>query len=308
MMDMNMLHDANIDLNLFPVFAAVMAERNATRAAARLGLTQPAVSHALARLRHIYGDPLFVRTPRGLVPAPAAVDLAPVVEAMLGQARLALGRQHGFAPATATRRFVVGMSDYAAAVVLPPVTRELFRLAPGVTIVAKPTSSATGHAMLDAGEVELIAGSFPPPPSHLAEEELFRETFSCALARTNPLARKRWDLDRYCSGQHLQVSSMAESFGYVDRELERMGRERTVKLTVTDFLLAPVIAAESNLVATEPSRLFSQALNGKRLIVRKPPFPIPGFPVVQAWHRRQQADPGLAWLRGLFRSSLTVQP
>lgn len=301
---MNDIYGANFDLNLFRVFAAVMAERNATRAAARLGLTQPAVSHALARLRRIYGDPLFVRTPRGLVPTPAATDLAPVVEAMLAQAQTALGRKHGFDPAASGRRFVVGMSDYAAAVVLPPVTRELFRLAPGVTIVARPASFSTGHTMLDMGEVELIAGSFPTPPSHLAEQELFHETFSCAMARTNPAARKRWDMARYCACQHLQVSSTAESFGYVDRELERMGSERTVKLTVTDFLLAPIIAAESNLIATEPSRIFSGALNGKRLIVRKPPFPIPGFPVVQVWHRRQQADPGLVWLRDLIARCL----
>ena len=298
---MNKIHLANIDLNLLTVFDAVMLERNTTRAALRVGLTQPAVSHALGRLRVLFGDALFVRSPHGMVPTPLAEEMAPRVRHMLEQIEGLLAREKGFTPRVSSRRFVVGLSDYAALVLLPPVMGALAAEAPAVSLVVKNTAHGTGLAMLDDGNVQLAAGNFPMPPAHMREELLYRERFVCAMRKGHPVLSGKLTLKRYLGCEHLQVSTAGTPYGCVDAALAGGTAGRLVKVTVAHFLAAPLLLEETDLIATEPERLFAPFIGRLRLALAKPPFAVPDFSVTQLWHSRYDDDPGHVWLRSVFR-------
>ncbi len=294
---MNDTNLSKVDLNLLVVFDALMSERHATRAGQKIGLTQPAVSHALNRLRHMFGDPLFVRSPQGMTPTPAAQRIAPAVRSVLTRIQDVLRGSPLFDPSTSTRQFTLGLSDYAALVLLPRLTARLEREAPNVTIVARNTAHAIGFGMLESGDVELIAGNFPSPPPHLREELLYLETFACAVRSGHPALRSLSDPARYLKLRHLQVSTRGNPHGYVDDILIKGGRARQISLTVSQFLMAPMLIATSDLVATEPHRLFDPYIDPFQLRLFKPPFAIPPFRVVQAWHGRNDTDAGHLWLR-----------
>jgi DNA-binding transcriptional LysR family regulator len=297
---MNSIHLSRVDLNLLVVFDALIAEGHATRAAERVGLTQPAVSHALNRLRALFGDPLFVRSPRGMTPTPAALEAAPAIRSILEQVEGVLSGGGTFDPETSPRQFTLGLSDYAAFVLLPGLTARMEREAPGASLVVRNTSRGVGLAMLDNGVVELIAGNFPAPLSHMREELLYEEEFVCAGRRDHPILSGGLDLDRYLSLRHLQVSLKGEPHGYVDAVLQERGIKRTVSVTVGHFLMAPLLVHKSDLIATEPRRLFRGLTDRLPLAVSPPPFEIPSFRVVQTWHTRYDADPGHTWLRSLL--------
>lgn len=299
---MNPVNLSRIDLNLLVVFDAVLFEGHVTRAANRLGLTQPAVSHALGRLRTLFGDPLFVKTPRGMAATPLAQEVGPAVRAMLEQVESVLARDRSFDPATSDRCFRIGLSDYSGAVLLPGLVALLAAEAPGVSLIVLNATHATGLPMLEDGEVELIAGCFPEPPPHLREETLFLESFVCARRRRRGGTRGLATLRDYLAGEHLQISTRGSPFGQVDEALAARGASRTVKLTVAHFLLAPPLLRASDLIATEPSRFLSAPGVGDDLTLTKPPFPIPPFTVTQNWHSRHDNDPAHTWLRTLLRT------
>jgi DNA-binding transcriptional LysR family regulator len=298
---MKAVHLANIDLNLLVVFDALIAEGQATRAAERIGLTQPAVSHALNRLRALFGDPLFVRSPRGMVPTSLAQDIAPNVRSILEQVEGVLRGGRAFDPAASTRQFVLGLSDYAAFVLLPRLTARLDQVAPGVSLVVRNTSRSVGLPMLEDGTVELIAGNFPEPPTHMREELLYEEDFICAGRGDHPNLGEPLDLDRYLALRHIQVSMRGNPSGYVDAVLAERGLKRNVAVTVGHFLMAPMLVDASDLVATEPRRLFTPLAGRLPLRLFPPPIDIPLFRVVQTWHSRHDADSGHQWLRRILR-------
>jgi DNA-binding transcriptional LysR family regulator len=301
MVDMNRFHLPSVDLNLLVVFDALIAEEHVTRAAERIGLTQPAVSHALNRLRALFGDPLFVRSPRGMTPTPAALEAAPAIRSILEQVEGVLRGSWVFDPKESTRQFVLGLSDYAAFVFLPRLTGRLEREAPGVSLIVRNTSRGVGLPMLDDGAVELIAGNFPEPPAHMREELLYEEDFVCAGRDGHPALVGPLDLERYLSLRHLQVSMKGEPHGYVDAVLREQRLKRNVTITVGHFLMAPLLVDTSDLVATEPRRLFGPLASRLPLQIFPAPIDIPSFRVVQTWHARHDADPGHQWLRGLLR-------
>lgn len=302
---MNNIHLTNIDLNLLTVFDAVMRERNATRAAHRIGLTQPAVSHALNRLRAVLGDPLFVRTPGGMVPTPFAQEMATPVRGMLEGIENLFSRERNFDPTASARAFTLGMSDYATSVLLPKVLEILTTEAPGVSITVKNTGHDVGLGMVDSGQAELAAGNFPLPPPHLRRELLYREGFVCAGRTGHPALNGRLTLKRYLAIDHLQVSTAGNPHGYVDDVLDKMNVRRRVKATVGHFLAAPLLLENTDLLATEPTRLFSALGKRHGLRLATPPFALPEFEVVQIWHARHDGDPGHAWLRTVLRRAAT---
>ena len=196
---------------------------------------------------------------------------------------------------------MLGLSDYAAFVFLPRLTGRLEREAPGVSLIVRNTSRGVGLPMLDDGVVELIAGSFPEPPAHMREELLYEEDFVCAGRDGNPALSQPLDLERYLSLRHLQVSMKGEPHGYVDAVLREQRLKRNVTITVGHFLMAPLLVDTSDLVATEPRRLFGPLAGRLPVQILSPPIDIPSFRVVQTWHARHDADPGHQWLRGLLK-------
>jgi DNA-binding transcriptional LysR family regulator len=298
---MKKINLSRVDLNLLVVFDALVTERHVTRAAERIGLTQPAVSHALNRLRVLFGDPLFVRSPRGMTPTALALDASAAVRSILEQVEGVLNKGDSFDPASSKRQFVLGLSDYAAYVLLPELTARLEHQAPGTSLVIRNTSHTMGLAMLDHEDVELIAGNFPAPPSHMQEDLLYEEEFVCAGRNDHPLLSDGLDLERYLSLRHLQVSTKGNPHGYVDEVLREKGLQRTVVVTVGHFLMAPPLIDASDLVATEPRRLFRRLTDRLPLILSPPPLEIPSFRVVQTWHMRYNTDPGHVWMRNLLK-------
>jgi DNA-binding transcriptional LysR family regulator len=296
-----------VDLNLLVVFDAVMAERSVTRASERLHLTQPAVSHALSRLRALFKDPLFVRKPAGLEPTPRASRLAGRISAALAEIGAILTPGEGFDPATSDRQFIVGMSDYAAFVFMPSLAARLKARAPSVRLVVRHTSHVRGLATLDNGEAELIVGNFPKPPARIARELLFKEGFLCAARGNHPAFARKLTLRAYLGLEHLHVSLSGEPSGYIDDVLRRKKHHRTIALTVGHFLVAPSILATTDLVATEPTQVLRPAALQLNLATQPPPMTLPEFDVVQMWPRRLTMDEGHAWLRTLIAESWSSQ-
>jgi DNA-binding transcriptional LysR family regulator len=286
-----------VDLNLLVVFDAVMAERSVTRASERLHLTQPAVSHALARLRALFKDPLFVRTPAGLEPTTLASGLAVRIATVLSEIGAILSGDEGFDPATSDRQFTIGMSDYAAFVFLPDLYKRIRAQAPTVRLVVRHTSHVRGLAMLTNDEVELVVGNFPKPPARVSHELLLKEGFLCAARGDHPAFVGKLTLRTYLGLDHLHVSLSGEPAGYIDEVLRRKKHRRTIALTVGHFLVAPSIVAATDLIATEPARVLRPAARQLGLAILPPPMALPDFDVVQMWPRRLTMDEGHAWLR-----------
>ncbi|MBL9016363.1 MAG: LysR family transcriptional regulator [Myxococcales bacterium] len=289
---------AGVDLNLVLALDALLAERHVTRAAGRLGITQSAASHALARLRDLFGDPLLVRGPRGaMIPTPRAEALGPQVHRVLVELAGVL-RGEGFDPATARRVFRIGAGDYAEVVLLPKLIERVSRLAPGIELWVHPFGEH-GDAELAAGTLDVVLA----PPRGGArgaggyEKVLFGERFTCILRADHPLAGGRLTLPRYCAAAHVLVAPRGTPGSLVDTALAEQGRSRRIALAVPHFLVVPYIVAGSDLVATLASRvaaLFTETLG---LVSMPPPVELPGFQIALAWHERNHHDAAHRWLR-----------
>ncbi len=299
MRDVHVRALAGVDLNLLVVLDALLAEKHVTRAAARIGLSQSAASHALARLRDLLDDPLLVRGPQGgLVPTARAEALEPALRRALDGLRDVLRGAPSFDPATARRSFRIGAGDYTELVLLPELVARLARDAPGVDlwIVPLPEDPA---AALAAGELDLAIGVWTGSswPAGFYQRALFDEDFRCVLRKGHPATRQKLTLVRYCELDHLLVAPRGTPGSRVDDILASLGRTRRVVVRVPHFLIAPHVIAASDLVvtiATGLARIYAEPLG---LALLPTPFDMPGFTVSMAWHERAHADPGHKWLR-----------
>ena len=294
----------SIDLNLLVVFEALMDERNVTRAARRVGLSQPAMSNALTRLRRTFDDPLLVRTPSGMMPTPAAQALIPAVHGALSQLRAALDEKPAFNPAASNRAFHVLTSDYAEIVLLASLVGKLRQEAAGLTIrVHRPPNvfqPPSRTALSDS--FDLAIGFFPDALSldpSVRSEVLFEEDNVCIAAANHPSIRSRMSIRQYASAQHAAVFYKSEGPGVIDTILAQKGLTRQLAVLAPHFASVPFIVAESDLIATVPRRLavrFSKAL---KLQVLPVPFTIPPFRLTMLWHERVESDSAHKWLRKL---------
>ncbi|MBL8716493.1 MAG: LysR family transcriptional regulator [Myxococcales bacterium] len=292
---MHGVHLPGVDLNLLVAFEALLAERSVTRAAARLGLTQPATSHALARLRALLDDPVLVRTARGMVPTERALALEPVVRRALGDLSEALAPT-SFSPATAERMFTLGTGDYAEMVVLPGLAAEVARSAPQVSLLVRPVPEPFVQELEDR-RLDVVLSPSVPEVAGIHTRRLFDERFVCVVREGHPGVGGRLTLDRYCSLSHLLIAPRGRPGSFVDTALAEMGRKRRVALTVPHFLVAPMVVAESDLVLTLAERVARRFAKTFGLRVLPPPFEIGGFSIHLFWHARVNDDPGHVWLR-----------
>lgn len=290
---------AGVDLNLVLALDALLAERHVTRAAARLGITQSAASHALARLRDLLGDPLLVRGPRGaMIPTPRAIALAPAVHRILVELSAALRGDASFDPATARHTFRIGSSDYVELVLMPRLVERVNRIAPNVDLWL--------HSLVDHGDDALTAGAIDvvigPPrgtarPAGSYEKVLFDESFTCIVRKNHPLADARLTLPRYCAAAHLLVAPRGTPGSFVDDALTAVGRTRRIALAVPHFLVVPYLIASSELVATLATRVAETFAGALGLVTMPPPLALPKFQIALAWHERNHDDPPHRWLR-----------
>jgi len=291
---------AGIDLNLLTSLDALLDEKNVTRAARRLGVSQPAVSHNLRRLRELLGDPLLVRTSAGMQATPRAIELRPAVRAVLEAAEAVLQAAPAFDPARAARTFVLAMGDQAAFQLLPPLIERIAAVAPGITLQLRPPPPDTTAALTE-GAIELAVGVYGDSPAGIQHELLWVEHFACVIRRHGPGTRGPLDLARYVARPHLLVAPRGLPGSVVDELLARAGHQRRIALVVPQFLVAPEIIATSDLVWTAPAGLAHALAERYPLAIRPPPLDIPRFRITMRWHLRLDRDPGLAWLRAQLR-------
>jgi DNA-binding transcriptional LysR family regulator len=301
---MNEIHIDLRDLNLLAVLDAVLTEGSNRAAAARLGVTQSAVSHALGRLRQRLGDPLVVPGGGRMVPTPLAESLAPVLRESLERLGGALRGARGFAPAHSTRTFWVSSADLAGMVVLPPLVRELTRAAPGVSVRMRPPNEST-LADLERGGLDVALGIFGDVPAAFRVQALFRERFVCVARRGHPVAGGRLTLARYLEHGHVSVAPWGGTGSIVDEALSRLGKARRVVVAVPHFFLAPFVVASTDLLLMAPERVAHLLAPAFNLELLRAPLEVAGFTVSQLWHERMQHDAAHQWLRRLITDAST---
>ena len=295
-----------LDLNLLKVFDVVMAERSVTRAAARLAMTQPAVSNALRRLRESTQEDLFVPTSTGMTPTPHAQTLWPTVRVSLDGLREAFEPQ-GFDPAVDARTFTLAMADATAALFVPVLAGTLQRADAQVDLSVIPLTSRDPRPMLEHGQADAAVGFFPDANAALEAEgdlavigrdRLYECAYVCVMRRDHPLAAAgALTLDAYCAAEHLRVSFAGRPRGFVDEALARLGRKRRVMITVNQFFNAGSGVRTSDLLTVLPRSFVPATGFEAELAVRDLPFELPGIDVSMLWHRRHEQDTAQRWLR-----------
>ena len=288
-----------IDLNLLVAFDALICERNVTRAGVRIGRTQPAMSAALARLRLLLKDELFVRSATGLQPTPRALELAAPLGEALASIQRTLDFTQDFDPAHSTVRFTLGLSDHPAFVMLPALQKRLARLAPGVTLRIRAfTAREDAVSLLDAGEVDAAVGVRGGVTPRIPTMPLFEERFVCVVRKDHPLAKKRLSLKGFLACQHLLVSPEGDGVGHVDVRLAQLGHKRDIAITLPQMYAAPAIVAHSDLLATLMEGVVrASGLRSRLAVLPLPQLDLAPVPFVLHWHRRNDAHPAQRWLR-----------
>lgn len=289
---------AGVDLNLLVVLEALLSEHHVSRAAIRLNKSQPAVSHALARLRHLLDDPLLVRRPGGLEPTARAVEIAPALAEALDRMRHLLAPT-GFDATTERRTFRLAMSDYGATVILPALLPLMRSQAPRVDLVVSQASREVMVSQVVDGEIDLAFGVFPNLDPSVRSHRLFDEHFACLADAASLGGRLTMDLAGYLERPHAVVDLRSDRLGEIDKALAELGHKRRLCLIIPHWSVAPRLIIGTDLVLTVASRILPASGGG--LCVFAPPFEIPDFQFTQIWHKRRDGDPAHQWLRARLR-------
>jgi DNA-binding transcriptional LysR family regulator len=295
-----------LDLNLLRVFDVVMVERNVTRAAERLAMTQPAVSNALRRLREAIGEELFVPGSTGVTPSAHAIALWPAVREAMASLRELLDPQ-GFDPAQDQRRFTLAMADATAAAILPRLLADFERQRSRVALQIEPLTTRDPRTLLERGAVDAAIGFFPDVArafaASLGESEtvldaLYDCDYVCAMRREHPLASAQpLTLDDYCAAAHARVSFAGRPHGFVDEKLAALGRSRRVALVINQYAAAVQVVCKTDLLAVMPRRFVEACGVADALHITALPFDMPRIEIGLLWHRRHERDAAQRWLR-----------
>jgi len=284
------------DLNLLVIFDAIMTEGSITRAADRLSLTQPAVSNALSRMRTVWQDELFVKDGRNIRPTVYAQNLWAQVRQPLLNLEQAVD-QDVFIPETAVRTFRLAVVDAIVNVVWRPLRKIIEAEAPGINIHAIPYTITNSERILHDAEVDMLVGTNIAGTEVIQTEYLYTPCYACVMRPDHPLAKADLSLEEFVSADHLLVSLSGDTTGYTDQVLAQYGLKRRIAMTVNHFSAITPLLQESNLIAVVPSTTIESAILNEELAVVKPPMDITPPQLFSCWHKRQEHDQGLIWLR-----------
>jgi len=290
----------DIDLNLMVVFNQLLTERSVSKVADTLGLTQPAVSNTLARLRKLLGDELFLRTSRGMEPTPFAEQFAEPVAYALGMIHSALNQRTTFDAATSQRRFTIGMTDIGEIYFLPKLMDELARVAPGTSVSTVRNTAVNLKDEMEAGHVDLALGLLPQLKAGFFQRRLFRQRYVCMFRKGHRLDKRKVSLKEFSEADHVVVVSAGTGHGKVDELLERSGVQRKVRLTVPHFVAVGHILHSTDMVATVPERFAERVAEPFGLVYVHHPATLPEIAINLFWHAKYHKDPANQWLRGLM--------
>lgn len=290
------------DLNLLSVFYALARDKSTTKAAQSLGLSQPAVSHALNRLREMFKDPLFVRASRGLVPTKKALELAEPIERLLKDAESILNEKVSFDPKTEVREFRISTTDYFEIVALPHILKRLSKEAPGIRIVSSATQGHLQKQQFESGTIDLsIAGFFGELPEGYFQQTVFRDDFVCVGRKGNPHLKGTLTPSKYGEARHILISPQGDMKSRSAAALKKLKYEQKFQAGVASFISPAWMIAESDLLLTCPRKLAEAYTRYLPLEMSKLPFSLDGISVVQVWHARHHKDPAHTWLRALIK-------
>ena len=290
---------SSLNLNLLPVLDALLAERSVSRAAARVGLSQPAVSNALAQLRAHFGDPLLVREGNGMAPTERALALAGPLRAALLALEQGLQPAQAFDPASAQRNFIIMTNDFVAYAMLPRLLGRLQREAPGIALQIRAWQEHAVPPELARGEADLVLGFNRGLPVAHHATPLFTDRFVFVARQGHPVVRGKINLATYTKLKHVIVSHEPNARGVFDDVLAQRGLSRNVALRVSHFLLVPPIIAATDYVAALSEIVAVGAEKLLRLQLLKMPLHFDGAMVHMVWHERTGASPAHGWLRGV---------
>lgn len=300
MMSMNGTDLRRFDLNLLLVFEVLLAERHVGRAAARLGITQSGASYALARLRTLTGDPLFVRNPKGVEPTIRALALADPIADILQRARATLAPHDAFDPSRSTRRFNLGATDYVTLIMLPPLLERFRITAPGIDLRIHNIDRDTITPLLDSGVIDAAIGISPDPrPKRFSLQPLFEDRLMCVARESHPaFAADRATMTpaEFAALPHLLITPRGDLAGPVDVALARHGLSRRIAVAIPHFLGAPFAIAASDVVAVVAERAIAHFIPTARIVAHPPPVDIEGWNIDLMRRTELATDAGLNWL------------
>lgn len=285
------------DLNLLPVFIAVMEERNVTRAAERLGMTQPALSNALSRLRETLKDPLFIRERYGVQPTPIALELAPSIAEALAKLDDAVLGQQAFDPSKADRMFTIAPNSYVELAIVPALVARLRKIAPGIKLRLTPYTNDIVETGVSSGTTAMALGRFVEPPDNLVIQHLMDESLECVVRADHPEVGKSITRAQFQRLKHVNVLPPGRLRTGLFQQLAKQNLQRDVALSVTNFFAVAEMVAVTDYCSTLPRLICQRLRHDKRLKVLPSPVDLGTFPVEMAWHVRYRHDPAHSWLR-----------
>jgi DNA-binding transcriptional LysR family regulator len=301
---MSRLDLGNFNLNLLLALDGLLSQRSVTAAAKRVRVTPSAMSHSLSELRHHLGDPLLIRSGRGMVLTPRAEALVGPVRTLLKDAERLLKGGADFEPATTSRRFVIAAADFLGTLLLPPLLDAATREAPGISFEIVPSARRGNAWLLETGEIDLALGAIVDEAPSIRRMDLCTDGFACAVRKGHPDIRGALDIDTYVKIPHLLIT-LGDDSGptWIDQALAKLGKKRTIAVRVRYFMSAPLIVARSDLLLTGPSTLIRYFAELLPLEVLEPPIELPTYPEEAYWHERFDTDPAHAWLRKLLKKT-----
>ncbi len=288
------------DLNLLPIFVALMEERSVTRAAERVGMTQPALSNALARLRVMLQDQLFVRERYGIQPTPIALELAPMIAEALAQLDDAVLGQQGFDPTRADRLFTIAPNGYVEFVLLPAIVARLQKVAPGIKLRLTPYGNDLIETGVVSGTTALVLGRIVDPPDNLVVQHLMDEGLACAVRADHPEVGDTLTRAQFETMKHVNIVPPGRMRAGLFQALAQQELKRDVAISVTNFFAVAEMVAVTDYCATLPALICQRLRQDPRLKILPAPVDLGSFPVEMAWHVRYRHDPAHRWLRTLI--------
>lgn len=289
---------SNIDLNLLKLFDALLREGSVTRAGQRIGLSQPAASRGLGRLRRLLNDQLLIRTTKGWELTPRAISLSTPVAKLLDDAR-AIVAPLVFNPSTASGRFTIATGDHMALMLLPVLISKLATLAPGIELII-PTSSGDNVDLLTQGGPDLAIGVFHNLPARLYQRVLYEEDLVCVVRSNHPHISDKLTLKKFISLSHLAVIITGNGGSSIDDALAKKSLARKITMQIPHFLVAPMIVSESDLILSIPRKLAYKMSLSVPIKILELPLEIASFTPSMIWHERQHNNPSHIWLRNLI--------
>jgi len=300
---------ARIDLNLLVYLDVLLRERNVTKAASQLGLSQPAMSNGLRRLRELFEDPLLVRTSEGMTPTERAQELQPVIRDVLATVDKAVQPQKAFDAGSSTRVFRIMASDYSESTLVPHILRRLREEAPDITLDIM-TPSDVSFLDVEQGKVDMVINRFDAMPQSFHQKDVWKDDFACLLSVDNPI-QENFTLETYLQAPHVWVSktgmgvgvgmnpSNVQRLGWVDEALSSLGRKRNITVFTRHYQAAMLLAEQKDLIVTIPSKAAALQRDNPRVVIKAPPFEIPPFALKMAWSPLLQHNPAHQWMRRL---------